>query len=465
MGLRNSLKSALHFLIKITINDFLTMFPFSFQISSAGSVRSAASVEYPKRGYVTNGRKWRPEFDSDTGSEKYSADSKYILLREDSSASALSFSNHYNTLHTIEHPHALMMGGFGESSTDVTLPRAASKKKRRVANGDISLDSIEDPMGVMPSNSTLRRIQSKDSLNSIEIYDRVSKPRSFRVNGYANGHGPPVEPRIENAEDSDNASLDTIDKADEGLGAKPLVENNIVPKTNMRRGIINLSYQADQEVEEKPNPNWQEEVIDELKKKSDEQEKYDSLVNEKNASMFGYENPTVASGDSQLDPPSDFRDSRESEISVAVVQPLKQEVAKPRRYSKKDNGKRSSWSPTSKKQPPPIARKPSNGFIPDPRRHSTLDPIASAREEAVGGKVIENGPDTSSKEPMVNGVPETVVMNGHGPMVNGLDPETPPENEVGRVKKFVFDIQQKDAGLKPSAHVQPQVQRYGDTRL
>ena len=70
---------------------------------------------------MTNGPKWRPQAEnSETGSGEASVHSqegaKYILLREDSNMSALS--HHYNTLNAIDHPHALSLGGFGESSTD-----------------------------------------------------------------------------------------------------------------------------------------------------------------------------------------------------------------------------------------------------------------------------------------------------------------------------------------------------------
>ena len=422
---------------------------------------------------MTNGRKWRPEFDSETGSEKSSADAKYILLREDSSASALSFSNHYNTLRTIDSPHALMTGGFGESSTDLTIPRTSKKKKRLTHNGDISLDSIEDPMEVMPSSTTLKRKQSKDSLNSIEIYDRVSRPRGSGTNGYVNGHGPPPSARRgDRGEESDNCSLDTIDQEDDDhLEVDEPVAREQPIAAPVRRGIINLSFQAE-DPSEKVDANWQANVIDELKRASsassrppslrptsqpppppthppptDHDDRYDSLLSAKNAHLFGYDNKTIAdSTDSHIDPPSDFRDSKDSEISVAVVQPLKQERPLYLRDNKRDSiPEASGYSPPSKKLPPPVAKKPQNGSVKTGlSRQSSADPITKGT-------------------PIVNGI--TVnghAVNGHEPpMVNGVNHEE--EQDVGKVKQFIKDLQQKEAGLKPSAHVHPQ--RYGDTRL
>lgn len=74
---------------------------------------------------VTNGPKWRPKLEgsnSDSGSVDAQENNKYVLLREDSNVSSLS--QHYMTLNALDHPHALTMGGFGESSTDQTLPHS-----------------------------------------------------------------------------------------------------------------------------------------------------------------------------------------------------------------------------------------------------------------------------------------------------------------------------------------------------
>ena len=424
------------------------------QISSAGSIGSVNGGF--GKDYVTNGRKWRPDFDSETGSEKSLAETKYILLREDSSASALSFSFHYNTLRTIENPHALMNGGFGESSTDLSLPRTM---KRRQSEGNTPLDFIEEGLA---NKNALARKHSKDSLNSIEIYDRVTSPHVVYHNGMANGQGPP------NSQKENAPSLETIDQADEAI--------NLLPeqKSSSKHGVTNPTFRGDNA---KPEPNWQDLVLEELKLKSkseDEEEKYDSLVNDKNVHIFGYSNDSLASSTgtrSVLDPPAqfrdssgtDFRDSSGTEISVAIVQPMKKgDIGKNNDEDRRVTEDSPEPSP-SKKQPPPVAKKPQNGSVkqglqrePSSEAEVAVQPAAAEAVPLPKHTTIVMVHDT----PMTNGYHEDSLGNGHIP--NGIE-------NGGKTFKardaFLHNVQQNENTQKPSAHVQPRQYLDSDTRL
>lgn len=126
---------------------------------------------------VVRGKVWRPDYAaSEESSERGSLRSSKFLLRQESSYS-VSSDFHFNTLHTIDHPNALVLEGFGETSTDETLKRQATLKN----NG--SLPHISD---TVKSNGTLPYISDtmKSKAEQAEItYNNEIKCREGWENG------------------------------------------------------------------------------------------------------------------------------------------------------------------------------------------------------------------------------------------------------------------------------------------
>ena len=84
-----------------------------------------------------NGKKWRPNYSSENSSEVGSVKSSKMLLRAESRQSTTSSEFHFNTLKQLEHPNAIVLGGFGETSTDYTLGRNGTLHNGTVPNGKV----------------------------------------------------------------------------------------------------------------------------------------------------------------------------------------------------------------------------------------------------------------------------------------------------------------------------------------
>ena len=236
------------------------------------------------RGFVTNGRKWRPDGSvnsmgadsiSEAGSQKSSAsgvpmNNRYIILREDSTSSAYNFNFHYNTLRAIDHPHALTHGGFGESSTDATLPRTLKKKRNR--SGDVAETDFCYIIDKGSKNSS--RYASKESVISdsggSDIFGSrtsIKSTGSLKNGGHVpngmvipvpNGvdHGAPHSHRLykkissrsssrKNSEDFDRHSQGTIDEADQGwmcLTGHSMEDREILLLETMMKSISMIQH-------------------------------------------------------------------------------------------------------------------------------------------------------------------------------------------------------------------------------
>ncbi len=306
---------------------------------------------------MTNGRKWRPDgsvngMNADTISEAESMKSngtagsmamngRYIILREDSTSSAFSFNMHYNTLHAIEHPHALGYG-FGESSTDATLPRTLRKKHSRSASGDMAeTEFMNYPMDRHSRNSS--RYASRESIISGNSLDQLGSRVSVKSTGsikrgshVPNGMHIPVPNGIDqngpnnhrmfkknsekdrsrsNSLDFDKHSQGTIDEADYIASTRSLP----------RHAHRNPAFRDDGDLDRPvfvENGHW------DGKRNPAAQ---DSIVVSSNLNMFSYDNHAMdkslprnkgkgkrSSG--VVDPPPQFRDPN---TTIAIVQPVK----------------------------------------------------------------------------------------------------------------------------------------------
>ncbi len=333
-----------HYLAQFLYTMYLTLnILLSFQHTVYGGYN---------RGFVTNGRKWRPDgsvngMGADTISEAESMRSngtagsmpgmngRYVILREDSTSSAFSFNMHYNTLHAIEHPHALTMGGFGESSTDATLPRTLRKKHSRSASGDMAeTEFMNYPIDRHSRNSS--RYASRESIISGNSLDQLGSRVSVKSTGslkrgshVPNGMHIPVPNGIDhngpnthrkfrknsekarrNSLDFDKHSQGTIDEADSVLD---ITSTRSLPRHAHR----NPAFRDDEDQQWKPydgtrNPHSQ-----------------DSIVFTSNLNMFSYDNHAMDKSlprskgkgkrsSNVVDPPPEFRDP-----TIAIVQPVK----------------------------------------------------------------------------------------------------------------------------------------------
>ena len=439
------------------------------------------------RGFVTNGRKWRPDGSvnsmgadtiSEAGSQKSSAsgvpmNSRYIILREDSTSSAYNFNFHYNTLRAIDHPHALTTSGFGESSTDATLPRTLRKKRNRgVAETDFCY-SIDK--GSRDSS----RYASKESMVSDGGSDMFGSRSSIKSTGslkngghvpngmvipVPNGvdHGAPHTHRLykknsstsssrKNSEDFDRHSQGTIDEADQGLDVSNRALN----------GQRNHAFRDDDEI------NIDDPVFVEGEKQykswgvpsNTDPNSMDSLVNKKNIDMFSYDNHAMEKGslprskgkgkNGYVDAPIQFRDP--SEPAVAVIQPVKGD---PRRGNVDKNGitlesRRKDSKRDNSYVRPPVSKKPSR-----PMKNGSI-PVATTPPYS------HNPSPTSTATKNTNQSPSSNVPNGKLPHGS---PSKSGNSKSSFLYGEVKDYSHTNGHHKPAAEVNP-LPKHADVRL
>ncbi len=431
------------------------------------------------RGYVTNGRKWRPDGSvnsmgadtvSEAGSQKSSSsalvNSRCFILREDSTtSSAHNFDFHYNTLRAIDHPHALTTSGFGESSTDATLPRTLRKKRQR--SGDVAetdfcytIDKasrhssrsasresvIEDgasdlfgSRGSVKSTGSLKRGVHVPNGMVIPMPNHSDRPHSphrlFKKNSSRNSSR-------QNSVDLDNQSRGTIDEADEVLDASSRSLNGT--------GRRNPAFRDDSEI-----------TIDAVFVDGSDRTAMDSIVSTKNIDMFSYENHAMESDsmprtkiktkgkNGYVDPPVQFRDPNEP--AVAVIQPVSgtdkgsvdkndNTIDSKRKDSKKGG---SSYRPAVSKKPSrPVVK---NGSIPV----ATTPPYS-------------HDPSPTSTANRSRSPPTTVVSNGT------LPHESQSSSSSSNKASFLHagkDWSHANGHHKPAAQVNPLPKQLADVRL
>ena len=390
------------------------------------------------RGFVTNGRKWRPDGSvnsmgadtiSEAGSQKSSSsgpmNSRYIILREDSTSSAYNFDFHYNTLRAIDHPHALTRSGFGESSTDATLPRTLRKKHRHSDVAETDFCYTIDKGSKNSSRYASRESMVSDASDLFGSRSSIKSTGSLKNGGHVpNGmviqvhnvvdHAALHNHRLykknssrsssrKNSADFDRQSQGTIDEADQGLDVSHRSLN----------GHRNPAFSGDDEI------NIDDPVFVESEKqwkswgvgRDCDPASTDSLVDTKNIDMFSYDNHAMEKGslprakgngkNGHVDPPVQFRDPNEP--AVAVIQPRQNTAGKDSNYEskRKDSKKDHSYSrpAVSKKTSRPVK----NGSIPvaatppyshDPSPTSTANRSRSQPSNMSNGKLPH---DTSSK--------------------------------------------------------------------
>ena len=314
------------------------------------------------RGYLTNGEKWRPKFDwaaSDAGSEKSHPGSKYIMLREDSTSSAYSFNQHYQTIRAIDHPHALMMGGFGETDTDMTLPRHTRKKS--------SLGSLSS-MQELDENvfNTVKLDNNKNKVKLNGMIPHSSAPDSGRGSSESSPPSPGEE---------DRRSVVTMERQDSVLDTPGGVLNPVFDDN-----VGELCEPA-----AVPRQPWHDSLMSMPPGSSD------SLLSRTDMHLFAYENRAVvpdevsisSKASSLVAPPLQFRDS---DPSIAVVKPsvIKQYGAT---WLHPDSGR-------------PISNGHVNGAVPSAKPSPGVSPLAqpppTAKPQTLSVSNLANSHDQSS---------------------------------------------------------------------
>ena len=91
---------------------------------------------------LKKGNAWRPNYSSENSSEHGSLKSTKYLLRQESRKSVTSMSSdfHFSTLKHLEHDHAVVLGGFGETSTDYTLSRNGTLPNGKVHDVTVEMN-------------------------------------------------------------------------------------------------------------------------------------------------------------------------------------------------------------------------------------------------------------------------------------------------------------------------------------
>ncbi len=443
------------------------------------------------RGFVTNGRKWRPDGQvtgmggagdtaSEAGSHKSStssavlANSRYIILREDSTSSANNFDVHYSTLRAIDQPHALTTEGFGETSTDTTLPRALRKKRYR--SGDIaetdfcysvdkgsrdssrcaSRESIISDLGseVLGSRGSIKSTGSLKSGGHVPNGMVIPVPNGAD-DGVGHGHRLFKKNSSRNSSrqssvDLDSQSRGTIDEADRGLDTS---------NRSHQGGRRNPAFRGGDEEINVDDPVLQSERDWRAWGVSREPDSsaMDSIVSTKNIELFSYDNHAVDSSDSvvpkpkgrgrngYVDPPPQFRDPNEP--AVAIIQPVKGGKERLSRQNAVDrnsndvNSKNSSRNSNSNYRPP-VSKKPSR-----PLKNGTI-PVAATPPYSHNPSPTSTANNNRSRSPVSNG-------------------KLPHESQSGK-SSFLHsgkDRNQANGYHKPAAQVTPQPKQLADVRL
>ena len=387
---------------------------------------------------------------SEAGSQKSSSSvpmsSRYIILREDSTSSAYNFDFHYNTLRAVDHPHALTMNGFGESSTDATLPRTLRKKHRRNDVAETDFCYTIDKGSRNSSRYASRESVISDASDMFGSRSSIKSTGSLKNGGHVpNGMVIPIPNGIDhagphnnnklykknssrnhsrnNSVDFDRRSQGTLDEADEGLDVSNRLPN----------GHKNPAFRDDDEI------NIDDPVFVESENQwrswgvspDSDPANMDSLVDTRNIDMFSYDNHAMEKGslprgkgkgkNGYVDPPLQFRDPNEP--AVAVIQP-RQNTGGTGSDSKSKNLKKdnSYLRPAVSKKP---SRPVKNGSIPvaatppyshDPSPTSTANKSRSPSSNMSNGKLphdLSSKPSKSKSSFLYAGGKDYSHTNGH----------------------------------------------------
>ena len=282
------------------------------QISLNGDVKT-------NRGFSSGpARKWKPDYDTRSEDSCATATSEqkghYGVLREESSASANQWTHaqydantlRANTLKAIESAHAVNMGGFGESSTDMTLPRNIAKRHSGNNNSNNNEPMTQETKFIMDPDEGINVVS--DGKISVDVESRV-------------GHSTPVKSRH-------NHTSPASPRNSTGYRA---YDNNVI-SVDDEKPILYKSVSSAVSESPPPDKNWQDGVLSELQSQSKKGNKLiasDDLITNDNAYLFAYDNKALAASDislasskkSVIEPPPEFRDLADAPPAVAVVRP------------------------------------------------------------------------------------------------------------------------------------------------
>ena len=123
------------------------------------------------------------------------------LLREDSRHSTASDVFHFNTLRHLDHPNAIVLGGFGETSTDYTLTR----------NGTLPNCNSFKRNGTLPQNGSVHYNKGDNSSDEVIITDTI-KSKAEQAEITFNNHKMQTQ-GYDNPSLSKSDSMDSMEKA------------------------------------------------------------------------------------------------------------------------------------------------------------------------------------------------------------------------------------------------------------
>ncbi len=322
------------------------------------------------------------------------------------------------------------MGGFGETSTDMTLPRTL--KKKRILDVDYQETRfISHPNGFIASQNSIysHRPAIFSSINeNLDKNDNHFPTNGVIPNGHVNASdsgrgssesGGPPSP----LEDDDRHSMATIDAADCALDQSNGVQNPV---------FENDPDELDCSKSSKPSPDKPAVISTPPTPMSGANE---ALINSQNMHLFAYENIAMQNGlpkregGQMIDPPAEFRDMS-SEPSVAVVQPS----------VIKENGGL-SWLHKDRL---------------DREKEDAQRAVPSSRNGT--GDSLSTGAAVAYSNWVPPGTAVVYSTGGVPPVSSNTD--SAKETFTIPLPRSNYSYNNASAGQKPSAHVQPQ--RKGD---
>ena len=233
----------------------------------------------------------------------------------------------FRTLRAIEHSHALVYGGFGESSTDKTLPKTKRSTKKRKAkkkveeteitnNNDATVIFVRDPR------------KSKGSIKSVDSVKRKSLgPTSEQVvHGTIDGNtvsskagvayvlyeNEDIKIACNSHRNSPNGSLSPSVTLDTGNAGDDYVDSKSI-------GSADLDRRSCDSRDERAIEEWKDMIQKEFDKTLHDTNPQDDLVDANNEHLFVYDNKALAvstpslsgavQSESTIEPPSEFKDA------------------------------------------------------------------------------------------------------------------------------------------------------------